>query len=390
MSTWQRISGLIEAPESRVQRVRGFLEGAQVIAQLEYDPQEPDSLWVSVATDAETHVAVLDDGGTSPVPGPPLQELALALAQECQGEVTFDETTHGAAQDSEGDEDPFDPQIGIVVVAERAVVRTRADHAGIEELATHAQSALLAVPDERGHLLLIQDGPAVGDLPLEHLEYPALVLQHAADYPALSVVHGNEEHQHVWGLTAQVVPDGSASAREFADATLGLGLLVEQIRTALPGLSQPQVRTAVEQSSDAAGAVNVLGLSPELTTEVREFLLGQRPGDDAAGALWIEPLSAGEDVRRRAQEAADEARRAAGNAADDTRRRAQDAVDDARRIAEDAWRRTDDVWRRAEGARTHSGFGPGAEEPARKWAPYLLAGAAAVGVALLWRQRSRR
>src|SRR5699024_11501619 len=96
---------------------------------------------------------------------------------------------------------------------------------------------------------------------------------------------------------------------------LGLGLLVEQIRTALPGLPQTQVRTAVEQSSDAAGAVSVLGLSPELTTEVREFLLGQRPGDDVAGAFWIEPLTAGEHVRRRAQEAADEARRAAGNAA---------------------------------------------------------------------------
>src|SRR5699024_2937937 len=116
-----------EAPESRVRRVSGFLEGAQVIAQLEFDQQEPDSLWVSVAIDADCHVAVLDDAGTAAVPGPPLQELALALAQECQGNVTFDETTHGGSQDAEGEEDPFDPQIGIVVVAERAVVRTTAD-----------------------------------------------------------------------------------------------------------------------------------------------------------------------------------------------------------------------------------------------------------------------
>src|SRR5699024_10554098 len=137
-----------------------------------------------------------------------------------------------------------------------------------------------AAPDERGYVLLVEDGPAVGDLPLERLDEPVLVLQHAADYPALSVVHGSAEHQHVWGLRAQVVPHESAAARDFADNTLGIGLLVEQIRSVLADLPAARVRTAVEESADAPGAVAVLGLTPALTTEVYEFLRGQRAGNE--------------------------------------------------------------------------------------------------------------
>lgn len=396
MSTWQRISGLLQAPESQVQRASGFLQGAKVVARLEFDPQEADSLWLCVAVDEEARVAVLADDDQSLVAGPPLRELALALAQECQAAVTFDrETAHG--DDEPGEEDPFDPQIGIVVVAERAVVRTAGDLESLEELATRAQTPLLAAGDEHGYVLLIQDGPAVAELPLEEMHRPVVVLQHAGDYPALSVVNGAEEYQHVWGLRDEVVPAGSPRAAEFADETLGLGLLAELVRSALPHMSTDQVHTALTESSDAPGAIEALGLSLGLAGQVREFLLGQRPAEDVDGAFDVEPLSVGESVRRRAQAAADDARKAAGHAADDTRRRAQDAVDDARRIAEDAWRRTDDawrwaddVWRRAEHPNWQAANADSREELLQQSVPYLAGATQTVLAAVTWRAAGRR
>lgn len=395
MSTWQRISGLIDAPDSRVQRARGFLDGAQIIARLEFDPQEPSSGWISIAVEQDNHVAVLADDGQSVTSGPLLSELALALAQECQATVTFDrETVHAPPDDASSDQDPFDPRIGIVVVAERALVRITGDLESLEDLATRAQSTLLAAPTETGYLLLIEDGPAVAELPLAEAGSPAIVLQHAPDYPALSVVNGAEEYQHVWGLTAQVVPAGSPAAQEFADETLGLGLLLELVGAVVPDARGDQVREAVTEASGAPDAVAVLGLNAGLSVQARQFLLSELRGSQVDGAFEVEPLSVGEYVRRRAQQAADEARLAAGTAADDTRRRAQDAVGDARRLAEGAWRRTDDVWRRAdevwrwgeEGSGNPSGL---AEEMLQQGVPYVAAGAEVLLGGLLWRGAGR-
>ncbi|WP_147915979.1 hypothetical protein [Ruania zhangjianzhongii] len=375
MSTWQRTSGQVDAPASRVHRSTGFLDGAQVVARLEYDPQDPTTAWVTVAVDEEHRVAVLGEGGEQVVPGPPLAELVTALAQECQGVVTFAEESASAIPpgegDEDGDDDPFDPQIGIAVVADRALVCTIADHAGLERLATGAETTLHAVPTDSGHTVVVEDGPAVGDLPLAELGAPALVLQQAADYPALGVA-GDEEYQYVWGLQHAVVPLDAPVAEQFADRHLGTGALVDQVLAAVPGADAGRLRAAIDAGAGPADVLPVLGLGPEVTGQLSEFLNGQRGAADVVGVAAIHPVPLGEMMRRRAQEAADDARRAA----DDTRRRAQLAAEDARRMAEEA---------RASAA----AFADAAEEPVRTWAPWVAAGADVLVGALLWRRSGR-
>lgn len=346
-----------------------------MVARLEYDPQDPTTAWVTVAVDEGNRVAVLADDGGEVTAGPPLAELVAALAQECQGVVTFAEESARALPPGEGDEkeddDPFDPQIGIAVVADRAVVCTTADHAGLERLATEAETTLHAVPTETGHTLLVEDGPAVGDLPLAELQAPALVLQQAADYPALGVA-GDEEYQYVWGLQQAVVPLQAVAAEEFADRHLGTGALVDQVMAAVPGGAAGPLREAIESGAGPVDVLPALGLGADVTEQLTEFLTGRRSAEDVAGVATIEPVALGEAMRRRAQEAADDARRAA----DDTRRRAQLAAEDARRMADEA---------RASAA----AFADAAEEPVRTWAPWAAAGADVLVGALLWRRSGR-
>lgn len=375
MSTWQRTSGQVDAPSSRVHRSTGFLDGAQVVARLEYDPQDPTTAWVTVAVDEEGRVAVLAEGGEEIVPGPPLAGLVTALAQECQGVVTFEQESARALppgeDDDEGDDDPFDPQIGIAVVADRALVCTTADHAGLERLATEAETTLHAVLTDSGHSVLVEDGAAVGDLPLGELRAPALVLQQTADYPALGVA-GDEEYQYVWGLQEAVVPLSAPAAEQFADRYLGTGALVDQVLAAAPAANADLLRRAIESGAGPVAALPTLGLGAEVTGQLTEFLTGQRAADDVTGVTAIAPVPLGEVMRRRAQEAADDARRAA----DDTRRRAQLAAEDARRMADEA---------RASAV----AFADAAEEPVRTWAPWVAAGADVLVGALLWRRSGR-
>lgn len=375
MSTWQRTSGQVDAPAARVHRSTGFLDGAQVVALLEYDPQDPTTAWVTVAVDEESRVAVLGEDGAAVIAGPPLAELVTALAQECQGVVTFAEESARALppgeEDDEGDDDPFDPQIGIAVVADRALVCTAADHAGLERLATEAETTLHAVPTGAGHTVLVEDGPAVGDLPLAELGAPALVLQQTADYPTLGIA-GDEEYQYVWGLQQAVVPLSAPAAEQFADRLLGTGALVDQVRAAVPGADADRLRSAIESGTGPLDVLSALGLDAGLTGQLSEFLVGRRSAAEVADVAAIDPVPLSEVMRRRAQEAADDARRAA----DDTRRRAQLAADDARRMADEA---------RASAA----AFADAAEEPVRTWAPYVAAGADVLVGALLWRRSGR-
>src|SRR5699024_748971 len=317
MSMLPRTSWQVDAPASRVHRSTGFLDGAQVVARLEYDPQDPTSAWVTVAVDEENRVAVLGESGTEVVPGPPLGELVTALAQEVQGVVTFADQTARALPPGEGDEDedddPFDPQIGIAVVADRALVCTSAGAEGLARLGTPADTAGQVLPVAFGHAVLVDDGPAVGDLPLGGRGAPAVVLQQTADYPALGV-SGADEYQHVWGLQAAVVPLRAPAAEAFADANLGIGALTGQVVAAVPGADLAGVREGIESGS---GPLDVLpGLLPgdPVAGVLSDFLAGRAGVADLADVATIEPVLLGEVVRRRAQEAADDARRAAEDA----------------------------------------------------------------------------
>src|SRR5690625_6458267 len=107
-SGWRRCAGLVSTSTPIAARAGAFLDGALVVALVESDPDAPYSVAVTVAVDEERRVAVLSASRTEIVPGPPLGELAEALAAECQGLVGVEDPVARRA-DAPDTEDPFRP-----------------------------------------------------------------------------------------------------------------------------------------------------------------------------------------------------------------------------------------------------------------------------------------
>ncbi|WP_139177839.1 hypothetical protein [Ruania alba] len=412
-SRWQRQQGQISAPDTRVLRAGGFLDGALVVAILEADPEEPASVWVTVATDDEQRVAVLGPDGQSVVPGPPLPELAEALAQECQGGVTFGDVVAVAWPEDEP-EDPFEPHLDVTSVPERTVVLLPGGRDGAERLATTLGITVHAVLGERAEdtddsddpevgatsnassgatepvstdedpvdaampvAVLLVDAPGVEELDLTAEAPAAVVLERRTVYPAVTAVRG-AVHTHVWGLERAVVPIAGV-APDFAEQVLGHEALADGVLAALPDADREQVLGAL-RGDGLAPLVTALGLPEDLVEPLNGFLDGETEAADVPGVQELEPVGLSELVRRRARTAADDARLAAQQAREDTRERAQQAAEDARRRAQ----------RAADDARTGvAAFADAAEEPARTWAPYALAAVETVVGAALWRRASR-
>src|SRR5690625_607370 len=105
-SGWRRCAGLGSTATPSAARAGGFLDGALVVARVESDPDAPYSCAVTGAGDEARRVAALPTSRSRLVPGPPLGELAEALAAECQGLVVFEDIAAEGA-DAPDTEDPF-------------------------------------------------------------------------------------------------------------------------------------------------------------------------------------------------------------------------------------------------------------------------------------------
>lgn len=300
-SGWQRRSGLVTSPDGRADRARGFLDGALVLALLETEPEEPDAVALTVATDAEDRVAVLDDDRTTIVPGPPLSELALALVEVCGGQVSFDELVVGEVTEQHDDHsDPFDSEIGVdtAFVPDRSVVYTRAQASDLTALATAIDLPILTAPHRDGQLALITDGPALSAVEWPDALKPALVLEQGAAYPAVAVVDGDDAHLHTWDTDVVVVPSDPALVDlvcGFADEVLGAGALVTAIGRVLPDADRDAVRAAID--GDGAGPdrlVAALGLPGELAG----FLDRTSELPNLEGAKILQPDGFGQAIAR--------------------------------------------------------------------------------------------
>ncbi|WP_159621196.1 hypothetical protein [Ruania rhizosphaerae] len=361
-TSWHRCQGQITAPEQQVLRAAGFLDGALVVAILEADPEEPTTVTVTVATDDEQRVAVLNESLTSVIPGPPLTELVEALAAECQGRALFGDVTAG---DDDDDEDPFEPHLDIASVTERAVILTPATGEELDDLATDATMSVYALPLVGGSAVLVEDVAGIDDLGLREGRLPAVVLEQRTVRAALCVV-GASSAQHVWGLERATIPDGHL-AESFAEQVLGLDLLLDQVEEAWPG-DRARLRAALLSEVQFADVLGSLGLDEE-AVQLTRFLEGETTASEVEGAQLIEPLTVSEQVRRRAHVAAEDARRAAHQAREDARTRAHQAAEDARTGM--------------------TAFADAAEEPVRTWAPYVVAGVETAIGGLIWHRASR-
>lgn len=289
-TAWQRRSGLVTSTAGRAGRARGFLEGALVIALVETEQDSPDSVVVTVATDAEDRVAVVDEDLTGVTAGPTLTELAEALAAAC-GQVIFDDLVAGEDSESEDPRDPFDPGIDVVdaYVPDRSVVYSRATVDQLGALATAIDMPVLVAPVHEGHLVLVSDGPALSAVDWSDSLKPALVIEQGAAYPAAAIIDGDSAHVHTWDVDVAAVPSEQAAAeiaRDIVDGTLGLGALTSQIATLLPTADAAAVRAAFE--TPGAGPAELIA-ALKLPRELVGYLGHGADTPDLPGAKILQP-----------------------------------------------------------------------------------------------------
>lgn len=346
---WRRCSGLVSAATPDAARAHGFLDGARVLALIESDPEAPLSVAVTIALDEDERVAVLAANGTEIVPGPALADLAEALAEECQALVVFGHVVAEdvGAGDSEEGEDPFESDIDLesTRLPERAVVLTRAGERDLEQLATEANTTLYATAHGAGHLALLEDGPAMTELEWREEHLPVVLLEQGASFPSVTVLEEpGRAHLYTWDAVLSVVPSDPGAAdvvHPFIDTQLGPGALVRGLVGAAPEADVAALRRALEEPSEAGLATMVAGLG--LPDDVAEFLAGRTGAADLPGLVELDPVTVGEAVRRRMDDAAEDARAhveqmrvAAEDARDQARESARANVEYVRRTATEA------------------------------------------------------
>ncbi|WP_420112105.1 hypothetical protein [Pseudactinotalea sp.] len=298
-SAWQRRSGLVTSTAGRADRARGFLEGALVIAIVETEPDNPDAVVVTVATDAEDRVAVVDEDRTAVTAGPTLTELAEALAATC-GQVVFDDVVAGEDEESDDPSDPFDPEIDVVsaYVPDRSVVYCRATVDELGALASAVDMPVLVAPHGEGHVVLVSDGPALSAVDWSETLKPALVVEQGAAYPAAAIIAGDSAYVHTWDLDIAVVPSeatAAAVAKDLVDSTLGVGGLTAKIVALLPEADATAVRAALETgSSGPADLIAAIGLPQVLAG----YLSHGADTPDLPGAKILQPNGLGQAFAR--------------------------------------------------------------------------------------------
>ncbi|WP_163543715.1 hypothetical protein [Occultella kanbiaonis] len=315
--TWRRRSGIVSARTPHAARAGGFLDGAQVVALIESDPEAPYAVAVTIATDADDRVAVVDSGGQRVVPGPGVAELTEALARECQAYVAFDEIGFDATPEpgegqEEPDDDPFDPEIDVVSarVPDRAVVLTPASLPQLESLATAAGVRLHAAPHGDDRLVLIESGAVLTELTWAAEHLPAVLLERGAVFPSVALIETPERAQlFTWDAALAAVPTEDRVAdlvATFIDAELGAGALVRDLAAVRPEADPAALRTALERSSDGGPAALVAALG--LPDAITGFLAHEVDANSLDDVVTIDPVTVTEAMRRAAHLAADEAR----------------------------------------------------------------------------------
>lgn len=338
---WRRCAGVVSTATPNAARAERFLDGAQVIALIESDPDAPFSVAVAVAVDEERRVAVLSSDRTEIVPGPQLADLVQALATECRGLVVFEDivadaerSEPGADPDDELD-DPFESDIDLssTRLPERAVTLTRAPQRDLQDLATEANTVLSVLTHGDHQVVFVQDGPALTSLQWRTEHLPVVVLERGESFPSVTVVsEPGEGHLHSWDSTVAVVPTEVGDVvGPFVRDKLGSLALVRNLLAAAPG-SDEQVLTEALAADGETGLLQIvtgLGL-PEV---VGRFLQGDLTAAQIEGTVELDPMTVADTVRRAMDEATEEARAQARAHVEHVREVADDAREQAREQA---------------------------------------------------------
>ncbi|HLS24438.1 MAG TPA: hypothetical protein VK063_01030 [Beutenbergiaceae bacterium] len=330
-SGWRRCAGLVSTSTPIAARAGAFLDGALVVALVESDPDAPYSVAVTVAVDEERRVAVLSASRTEIVPGPPLGELAEALAAECQGLVVFEDIVAEGA-DAPDTEEPFwsDIDLSSTRLPERAVAVTRATPRELHDLATEANTPLAVVPHEDRQVVFVQDGPALTSLQWRDDHLPVVLLEHGESFPSVTILsEPGQAHMHSWDATITVVPEEAAEVvGPFVTRILGRSALVRALLEGDFASDEQMLTTALEEKGEHGLATMVRAL--QLPPVVHDFLTGEVGAEDLTDAEHLDPLTVSATVRRAMDEAAEEARAQARAHMEHVREVADEAREQAR------------------------------------------------------------
>ncbi|MPV48448.1 hypothetical protein GCG21_00170 [Pseudactinotalea sp. HY160] len=301
---WRRSTGIVISKTGQAVRAAGFLDGAQVLARIESDPEAPDSVLVTVAVDEADRVAILSEDGRRIVPGPAVADLAQAIADDVHGEVGFAEAA-GRAEDSEqgaAGPDPFDQHLDVdaAYAPDRAVIFARTGAAGVIDLATAVDQRVYTREHLDGQLVFVADGPALTAVEWPGALRPALVIEQGAAFPALTAVTvDGSAHVHTWDVQVTEVPDVSGDAlggvRAFLDTVIGTGALVGRLMRLFPAAEPLGVRTALD-GVDAGPARLLAALG--LPADAAAFLVHDRAAGELEQVTPVDPDTLVESLRR--------------------------------------------------------------------------------------------
>ncbi len=338
-SQWRRCAGFVSAPEARAGRAQAFLEGAGVVAVIEIDTVLDDVVTVTVAVDDERMVGVLSPEGQITA-GPSLEDLATALAGECDGFVAFDDVIAETIDDPEnnGDDDPFGFGIenASAQLPERAVVVTKARVRDLEDLVTEANTTLYAREHDGGQVAFLEEGPALTSLDWRPEHLPVVLLEQGDAHPAVTVINAEgEAHIHTWDVQRTIVPSTQVDVvQPFVTDTLGVGALTRDLLTAGHDANTDALLAALELDGELGLPALALGLGlPEVAAD---FLRGQTPASEVPDTVELDPMTISEQVRRAMDDVADEARAQVEQmreTADEYRAQALAQIDEAREAA---------------------------------------------------------
>lgn len=337
--TWRRRTGIVTTNGGRAERAIAYLEEQAILAVVESHDAVFEALHLTLATDSEGHVATLDPGGTIAA-GPTLEEFAGALADEVRGEVTFADEAWIGEDVATRSSDPFEQPLGadIAAFADRAVVFTRASERGLTHIANQVDDVIHVIPYLDGHAVCITEGPVLATLQWDEDTRPALIIEHGAASPSVTIVAEGEPHVLIWGATEVHIPRRGGSSEEaaraagpFIDATLGRGALVREVMKALPAAEPHAVRAALDEGM--VPFLAAVGL-PEVLVA---YLDSEIDAAQVPGVQEVHPESFARSVRRVVTEASTsvtERAEAMRERAVAVRTRAETAFDAAEAFAE--------------------------------------------------------
>lgn len=299
---WRRSTGIVLSRSGHAFRAAGFLDGAQVPAWIESDPEAPDSVLVTVAVDRQGLVATLGADGERIVAGPALADLAQAIADDVHGEVSFPGATATAEEAGAPDSgpDPFEQYLDVdaAYAPDRAVVFVRTGAAGVIALATAVDQRVYTRDHLDGQLVLIADGPSLTSVEWPEMLVPALLVEQGAAFPALTVITGDgEPHVRTWDVRITQVPDlpPASGVHAFLDTTIGDGALVRELMRLFPAVEPTGLRAAL--TGPGAGPTRLLA-ALDLPADAAAFLTHDRQADELDDATPVDPDTLTESLRR--------------------------------------------------------------------------------------------